>query len=365
MKKYPLFFVGLLFCGCLIGRIYVCADSEPQTDEREQIHIQESVTDGVIVDADMDIYNQEVCSYVTQFKKFEVDRVTDLFWPDYDLSQMQIEEDETGGVSLTHQGENIAFNLGVLRYFKDTHAGYIPEILDYAKASGFSGEKDLEFMSLEDALTKAEDVLSALEIGGEYQLVSSFGLTADEMAGFFEKMRDDESYLWLFNSGKMEGYNFDQKDEVYCLEYSFLMDSIPVYGRDAPAFRISAGIDAPIPAYEMNVNMILSDSGVRYFSLIGALENEMDENQKSKVVTFDAIREALIKKYGDVIMTDEYLLSKIWLEYMPLIDVRTGTRIDLTPVWCCKFDIKFSGEESFEEVNFASRFHAFTGEEVS
>ena len=73
---------------------------------------------------------------------------------------------------------------------------------------------------------------------------------------------------------------------------------------------------------------------------------------------------AIEKEYGDVILPDEYRLSEIWAEYLPLLDIKTGSEIDLIPVWCCRFELKLNGEEAFREVDLTNRFHAFTGEEV-
>ncbi|MEI3195508.1 MAG: hypothetical protein V8S54_06335 [Lachnospiraceae bacterium] len=68
----------------------------------------------------------------------------------------------------------------------------------------------------------------------------------------------------------------------------------------------------------------------------------------------------LEKKFKDVILSDNYNLSNMWLEYFPKRKEDSVDKVELIPVWCCKFDI--NGDTN---VDYALRFNAITREEMS
>ena len=54
------------------------------------------------------------------------------------------------------------------------------------------------------------------------------------------------------------------------------------------------------------------------------------------------------------------IISNMWLEYFPKRKEDSFDKVELIPVWCCKFDI--NGDIN---VDYALRFNAITGEEIS
>lgn len=74
------------------------------------------------------------------------------------------------------------------------------------------------------------------------------------------------------------------------------------------------------------------------------------------------ITEALNKKFGDVILTDEYKVTNIWMEYFPLLQNDSFTDIKLIPVWCLDFEVNGNGAE---DGGYTIRINAITGDEIA
>lgn len=373
------FVLAVLFAfGCVFGGMASQAAEEPETltetyahsDRQEneragkEVHVQEDLMENMSVDASMYVPEGKFTSYKTRLKVFERDEISGLFWPEAVEDEIQETDLDGGGFSLTYQGESLGTSHALLRYFKDDNISYILELLAFGEWEGLLQEKDLDFMPLSQAKEEAETLLSCLRIGGDPVLSEAFGVSADELADLYEAMKEDESYRWFFDSGRLADYVFGEKDEGYYLEYTFALDGIPVYGPDSATLRINGGIDTPLPAYQCSASCFITSSGFRHFTLSGAVDGQMEKEEEQELLSYEGVRMAIEKEYGDVILPDEYRLSEIWAEYLPLLDIKTGSEIDLIPVWCCRFELKLNGEEAFREVDLTNRFHAFTGEEV-
>ena len=46
-----------------------------------------------------------------------------------------------------------------------------------------------------------------------------------------------------------------------------------------------------------------------------------------------------------MILTDEYKVTNIWMEYFPLLQNDSFTDIKLIPVWCLDFEVNGNGAE--------------------
>lgn len=356
MQKKSFVSAVLLALGCIWGSAACCT--------AEEIHIQEELMENMSVDASMYIPEGTFASYKTRLKEFERDEVSGIFWPEAAEDEIQERELDGGGFSLTYREENAGTSQGTLRYFKDGSFAYLLELLAFGEWEAMLQEQELEFMSLSQAEEKMEKILDDLELGGEPVLSAAFGVSAGEMADLYGAMKEDEHYAWFFDSGKLADYAYGEEDEGYYLEYIFAIDGIPVYGPDSDSLRVSGGIDVPLPAYQCYASCYITSSGFRYFTLSGAVDGQMERQEEQELLSYGEVRPSIQKEYGDVILAEEYLLSEIWPEYLPLRDAETGSEISLIPVWCCRFDLKISGEEEQQDLSLTDRFHAFTGERV-
>ena len=97
-------------------------------------------------------------------------------------------------------------------------------------------------------------------------------------------------------------------------------------------------------------------------TMTGILEPYGGQRTEAAIIGEEGIKEALMKKYGDVILTSEYKAANIWMEYIPLLKEDSFTEVDLIPAWCVDFEIDGA---SVEESQYTIRMNAVTGEEIS
>lgn len=146
-------------------------------------------------------------------------------------------------------------------------------------------------------------------------------------------------------------------DDIDYLEYPFVIEDIPVFGPDDPVVQYTG--DDSLLAQNMGAKMIISNAGIEELQLEGVLNKWTKSGKKAEIIGYEGIRQALDKKFGNVILTDEYKVSNIWMEYFPLIQSDSFNQVEVIPVWCC--DFKINGKDE----NYTLRFHAITGEELS
>lgn len=109
----------------------------------------------------------------------------------------------------------------------------------------------------------------------------------------------------------------------------------------------------------MRVKIIMSDAGIQMFSMEGVLDKLTKNHNEAEIIGYEGIKKSLEKKFGDVILTDEYKVTNVWMEYFPLIKSDSFEEVEVIPVWCCDFEI------NGEVIDYTLRFNAFTGEEIS
>ena len=217
-------------------------------------------------------------------------------------------------------------------------------------------KKELSFVSRQEAAGQAEDFLSELDIGCEPSTPQIIALDGNDLNRIQEQIMQDEEYRDILKAKNLGDMSFDEGMEIYFLEYSFTLDDIHVFGKDDPAIQ-SSGED-PLAAQNMGATFIISRSGMERVFLEGLVAPLPERSDKIDMIDYNGIKEALEKKFGDVILTEEYRITNIWLEYFPLIRKDSFYEVDIVPVWCCDFEI--DGESDA----YTLRFHGLTGEEI-
>lgn len=151
---------------------------------------------------------------------------------------------------------------------------------------------------------------------------------------------------------------FDESLEVYQFTFQMEENGISMY-RNVPYLQQTTD---RLVAYPVTVKMLLSNNGIEMISLTGMLEPYDEHWEEAVIIGEDGIKEALLKKFGDVILPVEYKAVNIWMEYFPLLREDSFTEVNLVPVWCVDFEID---GESVEDSGYTIRFNAVTGEEIS
>lgn len=334
-----------------------------QSDTVEQIDIKETIMEHVTADARMEISRKTYAAYGAEYKTFDREKVAALLWPGSSKEEIQTNEYDGGVTEITFGDESIGFEIGSMRYIKNNDITYLSAIASYGAEAGLLEEKDLAFMPEEQAMQEAESFFAELDLSVDLGEKKILALSKENMSDIQDRMKNEEHYKSFYESGRFQERTFDADDEMYYMKFAFSLDGLPVLGPTDPEVEMVGGVDSASIAFPMEATVLLSDAGICRMDMYGLPGKLTEESEKQEMIGFDEIREGIIKKFGDVILTEDYNLSEIWLEYFPLIKAGSSKKeIDLIPVWCCVFDID---TETDFEVDYALRLNAFTGEEIS
>lgn len=322
--------------------------------------IQETITENLTVNTKIEIPGKSFATYNTEYKNFDNEKIVELLWPESSEEEIQINEYDGGASEITFQDETVALGAGVMKYDKNDEIKYLSSLASYAEENALLEKKNLSFMKEEEAISNIEAFLSSLELGTSLGKRETFALSKEDMLSIQNAMKSDEDYKSFYESGKFQEQIFDADDEMYYIKYSFSLDGVPVFGEGDPTVQMSGGVEQPLLADPMGATFLFSNSGICEIRLTGMVNQLNIETENQEIIRFDGIKKALVKKFGDVILSDNYNLSNMWLEYFPKRKEDSFDKVELIPVWCCKFDI--NGDIN---VDYALRFNAITGEEIS
>lgn len=330
-----------------------------ETNETGQVDIKGTITEHVTVNTKMEIPEKTFATYSTELKTFDKEKLASLFWSKSSKEEIYVEEYEDKSLAMTFGDETVALGTGSMLYRKSDDIRYLSDIAFFGEEGNLLEEKDLAFMTAEQAVQNVEVFLSELDLGVDFGEEKVFALTKEDMSDIQDMMKADEHLGGFYESGKFQERIFNTEDEFYFIKYTFSFEGLPILGAEDPAIRMTGGMEKGQLAQNMEATILFSNSGICEINLQGILSELEKQSENKEVIQFDEIEKALVKKFGDVILSQEYNLSKIWLEYFPKIKEDSFEEVELIPVWCCEFDI------NGEEVDYALRFHAFTGEEIS
>lgn len=329
-----------------------------------QADIKETIMEHVTADAKMEIPRKTYAAYSAEFKTFDREKVAEFLWPESSKEEIQTNEYDGGVIEIAFGDESIGFEDGTMRYIKNSDVTYLSNIASYGAEAGLLEEKDLAFMPGEQAMQEVEAFFAELDLGVDLGEKKILALTEKDMSDIQDKMKNEEHYKSFYESGRFQERAFDTGDEMYYMKFTFSLDGLPVLGSEDPEVEMIGGVDSALIAFPAEAMVLYSDSGICRVDMSGVPGKLREESEKQEIIGFDKIREGIIKKFGDVILTEDYNLSGIWLEYFPRIKVGSPKReIEFIPVWCCDFDV--TNTEADFEVDYALRFNAFTGEEIS
>lgn len=328
-------------------------DSSPvSTENASKMNVNEELDSNLYVETEFQLPDNRLYIYSTELKTFDFDKVQSVFWPDAGPDEITI--DEFG--ARYYKEESLGGEKAFLNYKKSSKVSYIDTLCSYAKEKNMFSEKELRFKTMEEAMSEAEAFISRFDIGCELGKPYIVAVNSEDLNGIQEEIMKDEDSATLI-AKNLGNASFDSDTEIYYFEYSFMLNDIPVFGHDDPTVQQSG--DNPLLAQNMRAIIMISNSGVEELVLEGVVDKTGDNPDEAEIIGYEGIRAGLEKKFGDVILTEKYKVTNIWMEYFPLIKDSSFTQVELIPVWCCDFEI------NGEAVNYTIRFHAITGEEIS
>ena len=308
------------------------------------VFIDEKLDENLFISAELKMPENNLYEYATQLKRFDYDKVQEAIGQNAEGTLVVDDgSDEFTGGSLTYQRNDIANHL-------DTYCSYAEEM-------GLADDRDLSFMSQADAVARIQNMIGMFGVGGELEALDVVAMNQTDFENVKKAIMEDGDYQFL--SAKGYGSDtFEEGMEVYRIIFRMNVNGIPVY-RNEPNLRQTS---ERFLAYPAAVTVLLSNNGIEMISMMGMFEPYEEHQKKTAIIGEDGIKEAIMKKFGDVILSSEFRAKNIWMEYFPLLREDSFTEIELIPVWCVEFEVD---GQSIEDSRYSIRFNAITGEEIS
>ena len=308
------------------------------------VFIDEKLDENLFISAELKMPENNLYEYATQLKRFDYDKVQEAIGQNAEGTLVVDDgSDEFTGGSLTYQRNDIANHL-------DTYCSYAEEM-------GLADDRDLSFMSQADAVARIQNMIGMFGVGGELEALDVVAMNQTDFENVKKAIMEDGDYQFL--SAKGYGSDtFEEGMEVYRIIFRMNVNGIPVY-RNEPNLRQTS---ERFLAYPAAVTVLLSNNGIEMITMMGMFEPYEEDQKETAIIDEDGIKEAIMKKFGDVILSGEFKAKNIWMEYFPLLREDSFTEMDLIPVWCVDFEVD---GQSVEDSRYSIRFHAVTGEEIS
>ncbi len=313
--------------------------------ENAAIFIDEKLDENLFISAELKMPENILYEYTTQLKSFNYDKVHEA-----------IGQNAEGNLVVSDGSDE--FTGGSLTYQRNDMADHLETYCSYAEEMGLTDERDLSFMSRTDAVARIQSLMESFGVEGELEALGIVAMNHLDFENAKKAIMEDNNYQGVLSAKGYENDTFDEGMEMYRIIFRMNVNGIPVY-RNEPGLR---GTSERFLAYPVTITALLSNNGIEMITMMGMFESYDGHQKEAAIIGADGIKEAIMKKFGDVILTSEYKAANIWMEYFPLLREDSFTEIDLIPVWCVDFEID---GESVKDTGYTIRFNAITGEEIS
>ncbi len=311
--------------------------------------IDEKLDENLFISAELKMPENNLYEYDTQLKRFDYDSVQEA------ILTISTEQNAEGNLAVDDGSDK--FTGGSLTYQRNDMANRLDTYCSYAGEMGLADDRDLPFMSRADAVARIQNMVGMFDVGGELEALDVVAMDSVDFENVKKAIMEDSDYQFL--SAKGYGSDtFEEDMEVYRIIFRMNVNGIPVY-RNEPNLRQTI---ERFLAYPAVVTVLLSNNGIEMISMMGMFEPYEEHQKKTAIIGEDGIKEAIMKKFGDVILSSEFRAKNIWMEYFPLLREDSFTEIELIPVWCVEFEVD---GQSIEDSRYSIRFNAITGEEIS
>ena len=313
------------------------------------VFIDEKLDENLFISAELKMPENNLYEYDTQLKRFDYDSVQEA------ILTISTEQNAEGNLAVDDGSDK--FTGGSLTYQRNDMANRLDTYCSYAGEMGLADDRDLPFMSRADAVARIQNMVGMFDVGGELEALDVVAMDSVDFENVKKAIMEDSDYQFL--SAKGYGSDtFEEDMEVYRIIFRMNVNGIPVY-RNEPNLRQTS---ERFLAYPATVTVLLSNHGIEMISMMGMVEPYEEHQKETAIIGEDGIKEAIMKKFGDVILSSEFRAKNIWMEYFPLLREDSFTEIDLIPVWCVEFEVD---GQSIEDSRYSIRFNAITGEEIS
>lgn len=320
---------------------------------------------------------QELPSYKLEPLQFDPQAVAAVLIPD-DSSLFTVDYDEMRESSTltTKNGNVLSIGSSSIFLYRNQDQGdsakfskddtILNLLTEYAESNPDHQNDSLTFMTMEDAIQRAENIFKELGLCWQPVLQTSIGMDHQQIMQYQQERFPKYEGIELQKTPVLD--NLTQEDDAYLLRFGFSYNAIPVYGfPQEPDLELRS--DSPFPVY-MSAEMMITPQGITSFNLSGGYKTV-----ETDVRPLLSAEEAVAKykqKWDSTILPLEGENWKVYAIYLEYITKWANGSPYLTPYWCLGRDAmvtnRLTGETAWSrEFGFSGtgvRFNAFTGEEL-
>lgn len=341
-----------------------------QDPQQPQItHMTETLCDGLAIDADIPVWEGlALPTYQAPYFRISATDAVSLLAGGSKIKTEEPHHYDPNGFNLVlESGAQIFHANGILTYYSETKERDI-EISDLLSRYGETHSEEevhaLSFMSPDEAISKASALICELDIIGEPALDAIIGLSGTEIMAWQNELMTDENYSWWADIGKTIVLDdLTSEDDAYYISFYFTYQDLPVFDQDR-----EPGISFASDNFQTNstkANVLITPKGVRYFTVHNTLSTQGSISEAQSIISVQEALEKLCEKQENTITFGTQLITKVWLEYIP---IRAENAVDgvgpfiLKPYWCFgTVDAELGGEHIIN----ADRINAVTGDDLA
>ena len=300
--------------------------AEPTETEPISEHLQLQPLENYKVDADVISYGVTSAAPVEMAPLgLTAEQLLSILMTE-DTSKRTVENEEFRRVVTTEQGSSLIFTDSNFIAYR---GGYEHQDLwemqtllsGWAEDHPEDAVHTLNFMSPEEALQKAKDVLKQMNVGYEPVVDVFAALTGPEINAYQQVCLDDPMYT-EFGTFHMLPELTDAHDAYY-LRFSFAFNGIPLSSPGVISHTYGA-VFAP------DADILITREGIAYFSCLG-LQALKSVGETRPLITPEQAIEAMGKVVQDRFPPQEsYRTTRLELDYLPLY---ADGKTTLIPYW--------------------------------
>lgn len=239
-------------------------------------------------------------------------------------------------------------------------------LTEYAESNPDHQNDSLTFMTMEEAIQRAENIFKELGLCWQPVLQTSIGMDHQQIMQYQQERLPEYDGIELQKTPVLD--NLTQEDDAYLLTFGFSYNAVPIYGfSQEPDIELRS--DSPIPVY-MSAEMIITPQGITSFNLTGGYK--IVETDVRPLLSAEEAVAKYKQKWDSTILPLADENWKVYAIYLEYITKWADGSPYLTPYWCLGQDSmmtnRLTGETAWSrEFGFSGtgvRFNAFTGEEL-
>ena len=239
-------------------------------------------------------------------------------------------------------------------------------LTEYAESNPDHQNDSLTFMTMEEAIQRAENIFKELGLCWQPVLQTSIGMDHQQIMQYQQERLPEYEGIELQKTPVLD--NLTQEDDAYLLTFGFSYNAVPIYGfSQEPDIELRS--DSPIPVY-MSAEMIITPQGITSFNLTGGYK--IVETDVRPLLSAEEAVAKYKQKWDSTILPLADENWKVYAIYLEYITKWADGSPYLTPYWCLGRDSmitnRLTGETAWSrEVGYSGtgvRFNAFTGEEL-